>query len=828
MLVATVGALALGGFWAVRATTDDARDDEAQRFAAVQGLRVQSVLGRARAGVVGLSSTLADQPSASQERFGELVARSSRAVGLVDALWVERVTASGRRAYERRLGGPIVRSRPGGTFVPAPRAASYLVATYTAGPNVRLRPGLDVSTWPSLAGTLTDPSSHFAVTASTRGRLGRDAGFYIVRGGTFGTGPERRGSLAIFAPAPWLAASLASSAQPYAVRLSGRHLTGDAGLDVAGTSEFASLGQRWRVLAAPRPPSGADRALPWLALAWPLVALVVAALVGVAITRQRRAERRVSRFFELSLEPVAVAGLDGFFKEVNPALVRTLGYSEAELLGRPFLEFVHPDDRQRSEEAIARLAEGVDVVQFDNHCIRGDGTDCWLQWSSTPVPSEGLIYCVARDVSERRRSDLDLRAATAELERANHDLVELVEQQAALRRVATLITRGASASQVFSAVATEMAHRLASQATRLLRFEPDGSATVVASSGPSKATIAPGTVVHLEGENVPARVRESGEAAHMDADALASATGAYAERLRTLGVRSSIGVPVVVDDRLWGTMVAAWPDQIDTSQDTIRRMAEFTELLATAIANAEGRDQLAASRIRVVAASDETRRRIERDLHDGIQQRLVAVALQLRSATAQVPPELTELQSGLAHAADGLGDAVENLREISRGIHPASLSRGGLRPALKGLARRSAIPVELKTVGDGRLPEPIEIAAYYIVSEALANAAKHAHASVVHIDLDMTGPMLDLVVYDDGVGGATLQAGSGLTGLRDRVDALGGSLQFTSVPGSGTVIHARIPTSMPRMEAGTGSLSDAYVADPTAFAAGSGSGAPRP
>lgn len=801
--VSVVIALSLGGFVGVRITTDRAREDAAERFAAVQGVRVQGLLGRARADVVGLAASLAEQEQASQVQFEQIIARASRPLGLVDAMWVERVPASGRRAYERRLGTSIVRASPEGAFGPAPPAPSYLVASYTAGTNAALRRGLDVSDWPSLEAALTDPSSRFAVTASRRGALGGSLGFYIVRGGTFGDGAARRGTLAVFAPAPWLASALPTDQHPYALRLGGRHLTGDVGFDVAATSQFSSLGQRWRVVAATPARSGADRALPWLALTWPLIVAVVATFVALAVTRQRRAEQRVSQFFELSLDPVAIAGLDGYFKQVNPALVRILGYPETELLGRPFLEFVHPEDRARSEAVMADLGQGLDVVQFENRCIRGDGTDCWLQWSSTPVPNEGLIYCVARDVTGQRRAAEDLRDATARVQVANRELRELAEQQAALRRVATLVTRGASATEVFSAVAAEMSRRLGSQATRLLRFEPDGSATIVATSGPSTTAIPPGTVLRLDGENVPARVRATREAAHMRPRELDAATGDYAELLRTLGVRASIGVPVVVDDRLWGAMVAAWPDPIEEWDDTEQRMAEFTELLATAIANAEGRDQLAASRVRVVAASDETRRRIERDLHDGTQQRLVSIALELRSAAAQVPTGQRDLHDALAHAADGLGEAVENLREIARGIHPASLSRGGLRPALKGLARRSAVPVELETIGEARLPEPIEIAAYYVVSEALTNAAKHAHASVVHVRLDLTGPTLDLVVSDDGIGGATLQAGSGLTGLHDRVDALGGVLELASPPGEGTTLHARIPTTMPRPDVTT-------------------------
>ncbi len=823
-LAVVVAAVAFGGFWAARAITDHARDDEAQHFASGEGVRVQTLLGRARADVVSLASTMADEPSPSQATFGEIVARGLRSTGLGNALWVERVPASERRAYERRLGRPIVRSSPGGAFVTAPRAPFYLVATYTAGPSAALRPGLDISNSSALAAQLTDPASRFAVTASRRDRLGGDPGFFLVRDGAFG---DRGGALALFAPAPWLAASLRATAQPYAVRLARDHLTGDVGLDVAATSGFSSLGQPWSVLVARRPPSGTDRTLPWLALAWPLIAALIAALVGVAVTRQRRAERRVTRFFELALEPVAIAGLDGFFREVNPALVRALGYSEAELLDRPFLDFTHPDDRDRAEQALSRLKDGTDVVQFDLHCVRGDGTDCWLQWSSTPVPGEGIAYCVARDVTERRASDQHLREAALEIEAANQELRELAEQQAALRRVATLITRGASASDVFAAVAAEVARRLGSQATRLLRFEPDGSATVVAASAPGATAVPAGAVVRLEGDSVAARVLATGNAAHMGPEGSAGVSGDDAAVLGAEAARASIGVPVVVDDQLWGTMVAVWPDAVERWDDTERRMTEFTELLATAIANAEGRDQLAASRIRVVAASDETRRRIERDLHDGIQQRLVSTALELRSVAGQVPAELTDLHAALAHAADSLGDAVENLREMSRGIHPASLSRGGLRPALKGLARRSTVPVELETVGDIRLPEPVEIAAYYVVSEALANAAKHARASVVHVHLDVTGPMLDLVVEDDGTGGARLQDGSGLTGLHDRVDALGGSLELTSTRGEGTRLHARIPTTMPRTETEHGG-SNGYPSDPTASAVGSGSGTPRP
>jgi signal transduction histidine kinase len=205
--------------------------------------------------------------------------------------------------------------------------------------------------------------------------------------------------------------------------------------------------------------------------------------------------------------------------------------------------------------------------------------------------------------------------------------------------------------------------------------------------------------------------------------------------------------------------------------------------------------EVRASRARIVAAADETRRRIERDLHDGTQQRLVSLGLQLRAAQATVPPQLGELERELSHVADGLTSVLDELREISHGIHPAILSEGGLEPALKALRRRSALPVELDLHADRRLPEHVEVAAYYVVSEALTNAAKHAHASVVNVELHMHDAIAQLAIRDDGIGGAVPGQGSGLVGLSDRIEALGGTLTVSSQPGDGTHIRAEIPLS---------------------------------
>jgi signal transduction histidine kinase len=287
------------------------------------------------------------------------------------------------------------------------------------------------------------------------------------------------------------------------------------------------------------------------------------------------------------------------------------------------------------------------------------------------------------------------------------------------------------------------------------------------------------------------RTRRSARVDSMDWTA-GSGSGPVAAAARRIGVVSTVASPIVVEGRLWGAMTVS--DNEPLPLDTEERLEKFTELVATAIANADSRSELAASRARIVAASDETRRRIERDLHDGTQQRLVSLGLALRAAEAKVPHELGEVRAELSSTASGLADAVEDLQEISRGIHPAILSRGGLAPALETLAGRAALPVQLETRIRCRLPESVEVAAYYVVSEALTNAAKHAHASAVEVELMTEDSVVELAIRDDGVGGADPAHGSGLVGLRDRVEALGGTLEIASTPGLGTSLLARIPT----------------------------------
>jgi signal transduction histidine kinase len=250
-------------------------------------------------------------------------------------------------------------------------------------------------------------------------------------------------------------------------------------------------------------------------------------------------------------------------------------------------------------------------------------------------------------------------------------------------------------------------------------------------------------------------------------------------------------VPIVVEGALWGVMNAGSSELLP--QETEGRLAKFTQLLGTAIANAESRAELDASRARIVATTDATRRRIERDLHDGAQQQLLSLALEIRAAQAGTPAELREHRAELAHVAEGLTNVLDGLREIALGIHPAILAEGGLGPALKTLAHRSPIPVELEVRVDGRLPEPVEVTAYYVVSEALTNAAKHAEASSVRVEVGVRDGVLRVAVGDDGLGGADPALGSGLLGLKDRAEAIGGRISLVSPPGAGTSLLAELP-----------------------------------
>jgi len=389
------------------------------------------------------------------------------------------------------------------------------------------------------------------------------------------------------------------------------------------------------------------------------------------------------------------------------------------------------------------------------------------------------------------------------------ELTRLVDEHAALRRVATLVAEGAAPPSLLAVVAEEVARVVNVATVSITRYEADGTATELASFSEQGELFQVGTRWSLDGTNVLARVRETGRAARIDD--YSGLEGMIAQTVRRQGIRSTVGIPIVVAGRLWGAMVVSSAEPESLPEATEDRLADFTELVATAIANAESRAELDASRARIVATADQTRRRIERDLHDGTQQRLVSLALELRATRDAMPPELYEQRAQLASTVEGLTSVLDELREIARGIHPAILAEGGLGPALKTLAHRSAVPVELDVPDVLRLPEGIEVTAYYVVSEALTNAVKYARASVVHVAAGVQGRLLRVSVRDDGRGGADPDRGSGLLGLKDRAEAMGGRMSLESPPGAGTSLRVELPLGDSTAEART--VASGHAAD---------------
>jgi signal transduction histidine kinase len=421
-----------------------------------------------------------------------------------------------------------------------------------------------------------------------------------------------------------------------------------------------------------------------------------------------------------------------------------------------------------------------------------------------PVNVEGRLWGVMVVVSRagplpvrteaRLAGFTDLAATAIANAQARVELRGFGEEQAALRRVATLVARGASPAKVFASVTREAGRLLHADHAAMARYDPDGTRTLVATWDSSGRDLPVGTQAKLGGRNVPTMVFQTNRPARIDDPARASGPLTYAGH--ELGLRAGVGVPVSADGRLWGVIVVASRGE-PLRAGTETRLAGFTELAATAIANAEAQAALTASRARIVATADATRRRIERNLHDGAQQHLVSLALDLRAAQATAPSGAGEHMHQLDEVATGMDDVLEELREIARGLHPAILADGGLQPALKTLARRSAVPVHLDIQLEGRLAEPVETAAYYTVAEALTNAAKHAHATTADIQVTASDRVLEVRVSDNGRGGADFSHGSGLVGLKDRAEALGGHLQLHSAPGAGTTLDITLPLHDP-------------------------------
>ncbi|HKC29480.1 MAG TPA: GAF domain-containing protein [Jatrophihabitans sp.] len=942
--LALVLGLTIAGFFGARliGERDAQRDSEHQAEVAAAQIHARVADAATLAASLGRYMASVGETSVTDEEFASNAARWLGPAGFPGAGWVEEVGAADRAAYEQRTGHPIVTRDQRRRIVPVESRSSYLPATLVSGIPPITVAGLDLGGESGMAGALLRARALHQPSATQLAAL-RDGtkGLFLVsltqRGGVVAPGfavvfvsGESLRAAAADTPAVQLAASGAATAGP-------------AGAPTVRTT-FTEAGQRFDVVVPLESVSGAAAVLPWIILAAGLVLAALAAALGVSAARRARAQQEVDRIFMLSSDLITVANFEGYFTRVNPAVERTLGYTEGELLARPYVDFVHPDDRERTAAETAAIGQGKTTLSFENRFVRKDGSHRVLEWTSTPAVEDRAMYAVARDVTDRHQAEAELarlageqaalrRVATlvarqapqaevfsaiaeeigrllgtdeirmlryegdsgvvvsswgeaedafptgsrhslgddsvasrllrtgqpariddyattsgpvAESVRsigirsavavpiqvagrlwgamtagttqdeplpadtesrmgqfteliataianaeARAEVERLAQEQAALRRVATLVAEGASSAAVFDAVAAEMEGLSGADHVVMCRYEPGAGLTVLAHRSSRGQKVAPGTRISHEGDSVEATVRSAERSARIES--YEGARGVIAELARAADVQVAVAAPIVVDGRLWGVVSAGWPWEEPPPGDTEQRMAQFGQLLGIAIANAGHRAELVASRARLVAASDDARRRFERDLHDGVQQRLVSLALELDGVQAIAPREDNQLIAQLAGVRQGLAGALDDLQELSRGIHPAVLSEGGLTPAVRVLARRSAVPVKLNLSVDERLADHVEVGAYYVVSEALTNAAKHAQASNVEVTAHVHDGTLQLRIDDDGVGGADPARGSGLTGLTDRVAALGGTIAIVSPLGRGTSLHVELP-----------------------------------
>jgi signal transduction histidine kinase len=371
-------------------------------------------------------------------------------------------------------------------------------------------------------------------------------------------------------------------------------------------------------------------------------------------------------------------------------------------------------------------------------------------------------------------------------------------EQAALRRVATLVAQAAPPQAVFDAVCEETGRLIGARTVNLAHFTPGGVNVTISGWSLRGVHMPTGTRLPLVGDSINELVRRTHRPGRMDS--YDDRAGPIPERLRELGVGSEVGAPVVIDGHVWGALIAGTDQPTPLPAGTEDQVASFAELIATAVANATAHDELLASRARIVTAAQDARRRLARDLHDGAQQRLVAALIALQLADQRFEQDPGAAREFLHEALDHTREGLDDLRQLAAGVHPAVLTTRGLHAAVDALAQRSRLPVDADTP-DGRYPPHIESAAYFVVAEALTNAVKHAQATCAWIQISERPGALDVQVADDGRGGVD-RNGSGLQGLIDRVEALGGAMTIDSPPGGGTRLHACLPLADPQDRTG--------------------------
>jgi PAS domain S-box-containing protein len=727
--VALVLGVTVAGFFGARLLGERDARRESQHRAEVaaaqirgrveQGAFLADGLRRYMVGVAGRGVT--------SEEFASNASRWLSPAGFPAAAWVEQIPALRRAAYERRIGRAIVTRDRRGRIVPVGSRSSYLPATLVSGIPPMAVSGIDFGGEPGVAAALARVSKLYDAGATPLTTLpdGTDGLFLIRLAPRLAGGVVEPGFVVVFVSELWLrAAATDTDTATLQLTVGGRSIGDREG----ASATFTTAGQRFDVAVPRRPVQGAAAVLPWIILAAGLALAALAGALAVNAARRRRAQVELDRIFTLSPDVIAVADFDGRFTRLNPAAEQMLGYTQEELLTRPYLDFVHPDDRERTAAEAAAIEEGEPTLSFENRYVRKDGSTRVLEWTSTPVVKDRAMYAVARDVTERRQAEAEL--------------ARLAGEQAALRRVATLVARGVPATEVFSAVAEEVERLLGAQSTTIRRLEPDGTTVIVASSG------------------------------------------------NETGIGRTLEVPITVEGSVWGSITAGTQRE-QFPADAEQRMAQFTELAGTAIANAQSRSELTASRARVVAASDETRRQIERDLHDGAQQRLVHTVITLKLARRALRRDDEAAPTLVDEALDHAEQATVELRELVQGILPPVLRRGGLRAAVEALAARMPVPVAV-SMSVGRFAGDVEATAYFVVAEALTNVAKHSGARHATVAAHVEDGTLRLQVRDDGIGGARPD-GSGFLGLADRLAVLDGQLRVESPAGGGTLVAVVIP-----------------------------------
>jgi len=497
----------------------------------------------------------------------------------------------------------------------------------------------------------------------------------------------------------------------------------------------------------------------------------------------RESEARKTAILNAAFDCIVTMDGSGNIVEVNAATERTFGYSAAEMVGRELAEVMIPpgglreDHRRGLQRYMDTGASRIVGHPVELTAMRADGTTFPVELAVTrpDLPGPPLFCGYVRDVTERRR--------------AEHALQGLAEEQAALRRVATAVAAEVEPDRLFGLIAEEVGRALEARVGNILRFNGDGTAETMGVWSDGAGTLEVGTTVVLTGDTIAPQIWRTGRPARFDS--LDGMTGELPDTLRSLGIKAGVGAPVIFAGNVWGAVVISSHDAPFPPEAEFR-VGDFADLAAQAIANAHAREELGASRMRIVEASDAERRRLERNLHDGAQQRLVATSLAVRMAARRVTDDPTAREM-LDGAGDELARALEELRELARGLHPAVLADHGLRAAIEAVADRAPVPVAVDVPLGERLPETVEAAAYFVVCEALTNVAKYANASAARVRVERSDGHATVEVVDDGVGGADERGGSGLRGLADRVEALGGRLVVTSPVGEGTAVRARLP-----------------------------------